>query len=910
MVRVRAHPEPPRIHPGEVSEHPNSLFQLVIAGLPADFPPLKTLDMRPHNLPVQPTPLIGREKEVTLIQKLLDREEVRLLTLTGAGGTGKTRLGLQVAAELSDRFADGVFFVNLAPLSDPAMVVPIIAQALDLKETGEQPLFDLLKAYLRDRQLLLLLDNFEQVLDAAVQVANLLSTCSQLKVLVTSRETLHMQAEYEFAVPPLALPDLKHLPSLAELSQYEAVMLFLERARAIKHDFMLTATNARAIAEICTRLDGLPLAIELAAARIKLLPPQALLARLSSRLAVLTGARRDVPVRQQTLRNTIEWSYGLLNAAEQRLFRLFSVFVGGCQLSAVEAVCGAMGHEDGKEFEGIASLIDKNLLQQSEQEGEEPRLVMLETIREYGLEALAACGKLEATRHAHAAYYLSMAEAAEPELVGPQQVLRMERLEQEYGNLAAALQWALEQENDSQEVALRLCGALREFWVLRGHLTEEQHLVARALARSQEETTPAYRKALHAAVDIAFLLGDHDRCETEGRKWLSLCQRCGYEKGEAQSLALLGRLARMIGKYAEARSLLEEALARYHDVGDQEDILWMQNHLASVMEEQGEYAQANALYEKSLILAQERRDDIGVAWTLTLLAEVRLLWERDTDAARVLLAQSLPLLQGQNVLSALSYKIALLDVYFISGLLAFYEGDPHLACSSLEECIGLAKELATPPAVAMSLCLLGRVRAAEGNLAAAYAHFQESLEIPLTRKAFCYFLVVVEGGADVLARQGDLVRAVRLWSFAQEQREMSGCPLPPADRTHQEQALAAVRHQLRKQIFTEEWTAGRSMTIEQAVEALSQAPLFVTEATDKESQKHSQEPRSPFPAGLTAREVEVLGLVAQGLTDLQVANRLVISPRTVSNHLTSIYNKLGVDSRTAATRYAMEHQLV
>ena len=227
-----------------------------------------------------------------------------------------------------------------------------------------------------------------------------------------------------------------------------------------------------------------------------------------------------------------------------------------------------------------------------------------------------------------------MAEAAEPELVGPQQVLRMESLEQEYGNLAAALQWALEQENDSQEVALRLCGALREFWVLRGHLTEEQHLVARALARSQEETTPAYRKALHAAVDIAFLLGDHDRCETEGRKWLSLCQRCGYEKGEAQSLALLGRLARMIGKYAEARSLLEEALARYHDVGDQEDILWMQNHLASVMEEQGEYAQANALYEKSLILAQERRDDIGVAWTLTLLAEVRLLWERDTDAAR------------------------------------------------------------------------------------------------------------------------------------------------------------------------------------------------------------------------------------------------------------------------------------
>jgi ATP/maltotriose-dependent transcriptional regulator MalT len=336
----------------------------------------------------------------------------------------------------------------------------------------------------------------------------------------------------------------------------------------------------------------------------------------------------------------------------------------------------------------------------------------------------------------------------------------------------------------------------------------------------------------------------------------------------------------------------------------------MQNLLANVMEEQGEYANACALYEKNLILAQERRDFIGVAWTLALQAEVRLLWQRDTDTARVLLAQSFPLLQVQNVHSALFYKIALLDAYFISGLLAFYEGDHPLACSSIDECIRLAKELATPPAVAMSLSLLGRVRAAQGNLTAAYAHFQESLEIPLKRKAFWYFLVVVAGGADVLARQGNLFRAVRLWSFSQEQREMKGCPLPPADRTHHEQALTAVRHQLRKQNFTAAWTEGRSMTKEQAVATLSQAPLFVTEATDRESQKRSQEPRPLFPAGLTAREVEVLRLVAQGLADSQVANRLVISPRTVNNHLTSIYNKLGVDSRTAATRYAMEHQLV
>ena len=353
---------------------------------------------------------------------------------------------------------------------------------------------------------------------------------------MTSRETLHVQAEHEFAVPPLELPDLRHLPDLAALSQYEAVALFLERATASQHDFLPTPANAGAIAEICTRLDGLPLAIDTAATRIKMLPPQALLARLSSRLVVLTGAWKDVPVRQQTLRATIEWSYDLLDREEQRLFRLLCVFVGGCQLSAVEMVCETLGDEQGKAFEGVVSLIDKSLVQRSEQEEEESRLVVLETIREYGLEALAANGEVEATRQAHASYYLQLAEVAEPELLGPQQALYRGHLEREYGNLRASLQWALEQENDAQQVALRLCAALREFWVLQGHLTEEQRLVDRALAGSREETTPVFRKALRAAVDIAYYLGDHDRCETESRKRLTLCQRCGDKEGRRSPL--------------------------------------------------------------------------------------------------------------------------------------------------------------------------------------------------------------------------------------------------------------------------------------------------------------------------------------------------------------------------------------
>src|SRR5713101_10036767 len=322
-----------------------------------------------HNLPAQLTPLIGRRQEVAEVWALLQRPEVRLVTLTGLGGVGKTRLSLQVATDLLDDFADGVCFVPLAPISDPDLVVPTIAQALGIKEIGERLLLDLLKAYIRDKHLLLLLDNFEQVLLAVPELSNLLADCPQLKALVTSRAVLHIRGEHEFPVPPLALPDLTHLPESEMLSQYAAVALFLERAKAVRPDFQLTPANSHAIAEICVRLDGLPLAIELAAARIKLLPPQALLARLGQRLAVLTGGAKDVPARQQTLRNTIEWSYQLLDAQEQQLFRRLSAFVGGCTLEATEAVCDALDNNNGavSVLDGVASLIDKSLLQQTVQ---------------------------------------------------------------------------------------------------------------------------------------------------------------------------------------------------------------------------------------------------------------------------------------------------------------------------------------------------------------------------------------------------------------------------------------------------------------------------------------------------------------------------------------------------------------
>src|SRR5437763_8932910 len=390
--------------------------------------------------------------------------------------------------------------------------------------------------------MLLLLDNVEQVVTAGVQIVDVLAACLQLKILVTSREVLHVQAEHEFPVPPLELPDPGHLPDLAALSHYAAVALFLQRAQAVKPDFQLTQANARAIAEICVRLDGLPLAIELAAARMKLFPPQGLLARLDQRLAVLTGTSRDVPARQQTLRNTIAWSYHLLDAAEQRLFRRLSVFAGGCTLEAGEAVCAdaSDGGEAGQVWESVASLIDKSLLQQTEQEGEEPRLLMLETIREYGLEVLATSGEIEITRQAHALYYLRLSEEAEPELAGPQQAIWLERLEREHDNLRAALQWGLVPDEDGhrREMALRLGGALRQFWIVHGHLSEGRNFLERALVESKGVPASVQVKALVTAANLANHQSDNDRTEAHAQKSRALYQELGDTQGIALSLRL------------------------------------------------------------------------------------------------------------------------------------------------------------------------------------------------------------------------------------------------------------------------------------------------------------------------------------------------------------------------------------
>ncbi len=536
------------------------LFQLVIVGLPADFPPPKTLDSHPNNLPMQPTPFIGREREVTTVCALLRHPEVRLLTLTGPGGMGKTRLGLQVAAELADQFADGVFLVPLAPVSDPEQVGPAIIQALSISDLSGQSPLTVLKKALKDRQMLLLVDNFEQVIKAAVLMAELLAACSELTILVTSRVVLHVQAEHEFAVPPLSLPNLKHLPDLVSLSQYEAVALFIQRAQAVKVDFAITNANAPAVVGICVRLDGMPLAIELAAARAKVFPPQILLSRLEQGLAMLTGGARDLPVRQQTLRGAISWSYDLLAPEEQQLFRRLSVFVNGCTWEAAEVVCRAAGEPVGEIMDRLASLVDKSLLRQKESAEGEPRFWMLHVLREFGLEHLASAGETQASCHAHALYYLRLAEEAEPHIKGSQQSMWLERLEREHDNLRAALHWLIEQEEAA--LALRLSAALWYFWYMRGYLSEGRRWLEIALGlRNMQEKTSVRAKALCGLGQLILYQGDFPTSGPLLEESADLARELGDKKDLSRSLMYLAKLRVLQGNDAAARALIEEGLA-------------------------------------------------------------------------------------------------------------------------------------------------------------------------------------------------------------------------------------------------------------------------------------------------------------------------------------------------------------
>jgi predicted ATPase/class 3 adenylate cyclase len=812
------HALPEGVHLRDIGEHrlkdlgrKSRLFQLVIADMPADFPPLRTLDAHPNNLPIQPTPLVGREHDVLAVKDLLYREQVCLVTLTGPGGVGKTRLSLQVAAELSEHFRDGIFFVSLAPLSDPALVVPTIAKTLGIREAAGYSLLDRLKEELRQKQQLLLLDNFEQVVSASVQVADLLTVCPQLKLLVTSRQVLHVHAEHEYAVPPLAMPDLTHLPDPATLAHYPAVALFLQRAQAVKPEFVLTNTNARAVAKICAHLDGLPLAIELATARMKLLPLQALLARLGQRLTLLTSGARDAPVRQQTLRNTIEWSYHLLDPREQRLFRRLAIFVGGCTLTSLEAVCRALNDDAEPILDGVASLIDKSLLLHIEQEGQErqePRLLMLETIREYGLETLAASGEMESTRKAHADYYVLLAEEAEPELAGAQQVVWLKRLEREHDNLRAAMQWSLEGEEAGKRIekALQLGGVLERFWVVRGHRSEGRAFLAEVLTRSAGEKTPLRAKALIAAARLAFSQNRYEQGEALAQEGRALFRELGDRRGIALSLDRLGMAAWRRGNFTMARALMEEDLALFREVGDQQRVAWSLFTLALLDSKQGEYFRAETLLGESLALHRTLGNTRGIAASLSQLAWV--IFVSRGDKARV----SMLLEEARALNREVGDKEGMAVLCTLSAWFALSQGDTAAARSLVEEGLILYREMGHQEGTAESLTMLARVEAYQGNYAAARTLYEESLMIAQDMDDKELIASSLEGLAGVAAVQGEPARAVRLWGAAEALREVIGAPLPPIERVDYERLVAKARVQLGEEAFTSAWAQGRTKT--------------------------------------------------------------------------------------------------
>jgi len=590
---------------------PEHLFQLVLDGLQAEFPPLKSLGTA-SSLPSPTTALVGRGNELAALSELLGRNDQRLVTLTGAGGSGKTRLAIALAHSLIKAFPGGVHFVSLASISDPDLVLPTVAVTLDVKEAAASTLPELLRRRLHDQRALIVLDNFEQVRAAAGHVADLLTASPTVKVLVTSRAPLRITGELEYPVAPLPLPDLDPLPSLARLRENEAVRLFSQRACAVSPDFELSEQNASAIVEICHRLDGLPLAIELAAARIRVLSPKSVLARLDARLRLLTGGPGDLPTRQQTLRSTIEWSYELLAPAERAMFARLGVFAGGGSLDAIEAICTPDGDDPNDTLDRIDSLVSQSLLRGTRDADGEARFVMLETMLEYSRELLDNAPDAVIVRRRHAQHYVALAEAARPRLAGGEQVRWMSCLNAEQDNLRMALAWSAGASGD-REIALRLAGALWHFWEMSGALSEGRRWLDSVLSLPAEDAVRLRLDACSGAGTLAWAQGDYDRASRLHEEALSLARQIGDKAAEAFSLNALGAQFFERRQYDNAASMYEQARALAIDIGERRTAGMAQHNIAEIALYRDEYARAGQLYEAALGIFRE----LGDQWAIT-----------------------------------------------------------------------------------------------------------------------------------------------------------------------------------------------------------------------------------------------------------------------------------------------------
>jgi predicted ATPase/serine/threonine protein kinase len=725
---------------------------------------------RSNNLPVQRTAFIGREQEAVMLRELLRRADARLVTITGPGGIGKTRLALQVASQIEDQFPGGVCFVALSAVCEPDLIAATIAQAAGVRETGNPSPQGSLKEYLSglDQPMLLLLDNFEHLVSAAPVVAQLLTAGPKLKVVVTSQAPLHIYGEHEFPVPPLALPDPKSIPPLEVLSRLPAIALFVERAQAVKHEFALTKENAAAVTAICARLDGLPLAIELAAARIKLLSPSAMLDRLESRLNLLTGGARDLPTRQQTLRGTVDWSYGLLNPAEQTLFRRLSVFTGGCTLEAVEAVCDTRGDLGLDVLDAMASMMDKSLVQHTQPQEAETRFFLLSTIREYALERLVESDDEAATRRAHAAYYLVLAEdGAEDTIAHPEW---LDRFEVEHDNFRMAIDYLIK--TGDAAWGLRLGAALFRFWETREHFTEGRNAIARLLALEGAQARSKLRAhLLFAAAVLAGGQGDYGSAQKLFEESLETCVELNDHRGVAVALNALAVNARDRGELSVASLLFERCVVIWKDLGDSAGAARAVSNLAGVMKWQGEYSRASSLYDECLTMFRKLGDGTGVAWTLNYLGDVARE-SADFAAARSLCEQSLAAFRQ------LPDEWGIASVLSDLANLSCDQGDNQAASRLYGESIKMFQELGHKRGIA-------RVLEHLAASAAAQSHAEQSLR--------------VAGAAAAL-------------------RQRLGAPLSPNEQARLEKALEFARRTLGNARGLTAWMEGWAMPVEQAVQ--------------------------------------------------------------------------------------------
>jgi predicted ATPase len=734
--------------------------------------------VRPSNLPAPSAALIGRETEVAAVKDLLLRGDVRLVTVTGPGGIGKSHLATEVARQLTDCFASGVYFVPLASVADPCVIPSIIAQTLGLRESGAQSHLKSLQDYLQKCgavPLLLLIDNFEHLLSAAPLLAELLALAPGLKFLVTSRAALRIHNENEFPLPPLALPDSKALPALPALAQYPAISLFVQRAAAVKPGFALTAENASAVTEICTRLDGLPLAIELAAARIKLLSPVAMRSRLASRLQLLTSGPRDLPARQQTLRHAIDWSYDLLSEPEQKLFRRLSVFVGGCTLEAAEAVCDTKQDLGLDLLDGMTSMVDKSLVRHMEQEDGEPRFVMLETIREYGLEKLAANAEDPQTRQAHAAYCMVLAEEGAAQNAPAEVKKWIDRLETEHDNLRAALDWLTE--HHKVDWGLRLATALFRFWEMHEHFTEGRHRLEQLLGLP-EAATPnnARMRALFSAGVLTANQRDYPACEELLQESLEIARVLNDKQSIAISLNALGAVKREAGDLGTSIALFEESLALWKELGDQLAVGRALSNTAAAKKCQGDYTEARQLYEDCLAIFRQLGDNTAIAWVLNHQGDL-LRDEGDLPAARSFYEQSIAAFRGVN------------DRWGIAG----------------------------------SLADLGNLIREQGDYATADAIYRESLALFQELGHKRGVARVLESFAGGAAARSQPEQALRFAGVAAALRQSIGAPLAAAEQAKYEQSLEPARCKLSTEVGRAAWLEGWVMPLEMAVKQLLRA---------------------------------------------------------------------------------------